>query len=103
MNKKFRPDVTSGRGTCLPPACPAYRQAGGRQGRQVKPFHPPWADSIELMNNEMKENSVDMIFVGLPYNLSKGVFMCQNEKKVSVDKGKWDVNNGLKIDFYLII
>jgi len=22
--------------TCLPPACPAYRQAGGRQGRQVK-------------------------------------------------------------------
>ncbi|MFI5196824.1 MAG: hypothetical protein ACHQD8_07020 [Chitinophagales bacterium] len=25
-------------GTCLPPACPAYRQAGGKQGRQVGYF-----------------------------------------------------------------
>jgi len=56
-------------------------------------------NSIEFMNNEMKENSVDMIFADPPYNLSNGGFTCQNGKMVSADKGKWDVSNGLKKDF----
>ncbi len=49
--------------------------------------------------NEMQENSVDMIFADPPYLLSNGGFTCQNGKMVSVDKGQWDVSNGLKKDF----
>lgn len=48
---------------------------------------------------EMPENSVDMIFADPPYLLSNGGFTCQNGKMVSVDKGQWDVSNGLKKDF----
>jgi len=57
------------------------------------------ADSIDFLNNQVKENSVDMVFADPPYNLSNGGFSCQNGKMVSVDKGKWDVSNGLKKDF----
>jgi len=57
------------------------------------------ANSIDFLNNEVKENSIDMIFADPPYNLSNGGFSCQNGKMVSVDKGKWDVSNGLKKDF----
>ena len=48
---------------------------------------------------EMPENSVDMIFSDPPYLLSNGGFTCQNGQMVSVDKGQWDVSNGLKKDF----
>lgn len=56
-------------------------------------------NSINFLNNEVKENSIDMIFADPPYNLSNGGFTCQNGQMVSVDKGKWDVSNGLKKDF----
>ena len=56
------------------------------------------ADSLEFLAG-MKENSVDMIFADPPYNLSNGGFTCQNGKMVSVNKGQWDVSNGLKKDF----
>ena len=49
--------------------------------------------------NEFKENSVDMIFADPPYMLSNGGFTLHTGKMVSVNKGKWDVNNGLKKDF----
>lgn len=55
-------------------------------------------DSLKILN-ELPENSVDMIFADPPYLLSNGGFTCQNGKMVSVDKGKWDVSNGLKKDF----
>jgi len=32
----------NGRNACLPPACPAYRQAGGRQGRQKQCKYPTY-------------------------------------------------------------
>ena len=48
---------------------------------------------------DMNENSVDMIFADPPYNLSNGGFTCQGGKMVSVNKGAWDVSNGLKKDF----
>ncbi len=55
-------------------------------------------NSIKILN-ELPENSVDMIFADPPYFLSNGGFTCENGKMVSVDKGKWDVTNGLKKDF----
>jgi len=57
------------------------------------------ANSIDFLNNEVKEDSIDMIFADPPYNLSNGGFTCQNGKMVSVDKGTWDVSSGLKKDF----
>lgn len=48
---------------------------------------------------QLKENSVDMIFADPPYLLSNGGFTCQNGKMVSVNKGQWNVSNGLKKDF----
>ncbi len=55
-------------------------------------------NSIKILN-ELPEDSVDMIFADPPYFLSNGGFTCENGKMVSVDKGKWDVTNGLKKDF----
>ena len=57
------------------------------------------ADSIDFLNKNVKENSVDMIFADPPYFLSSGSFTCQNGKMVSVKKGDWDLSNGLKKDF----
>jgi site-specific DNA-methyltransferase (adenine-specific) len=48
---------------------------------------------------QLPENSVDMIFADPPYNLSNGGFTVHAGKRVSVNKGKWDVSNGLKKDF----
>lgn len=53
---------------------------------------------INLLN-KLPENSVDMIFADPPYLLSNGGFTCENGKMVSVNKGRWDVSNGLKKDF----
>ena len=56
------------------------------------------ANSIELLA-ELPENSVDMIFADPPYLLSNGGFTVHAGKMVSVNKGEWDVSNGLKKDF----
>src|SRR3989339_26643 len=56
------------------------------------------ANSIDLMA-ELPENSVDMIFADPPYLLSNGGFTVHAGKMVSVNKGQWDVSNGLKKDF----
>jgi len=48
---------------------------------------------------QLPENSVDMIFADPPYNLSNGGFTCYAGRAVSVNKGTWDVSNGLKKDF----
>ena len=49
---------------------------------------------------QLPENSVDMIFADPPYFLSNGGFTCHAGKKVSVNKGKWDVSKG-KEESYL--
>ena len=64
-----------------------------------KDFSLYLSNSIKFLNEEIKENSVDMIFADPPYFLSNGGFTCENGRMVSVDKGKWDVTNGLKKDF----
>ncbi len=51
------------------------------------------------MLKNIKDNSIDMIFVDPPYFLSSGSFTCQNGKRVSVKKGNWDMSNGIKKDF----
>lgn len=43
---------------------------------------------------EIPENSIDMIFADPPYFLSNGGFTCHAGRKVSVNKGKWDVSKG---------
>ncbi len=53
---------------------------------------------LKVLEN-MRENSVDMIFADPPYNLSNGGFSVHAGKRVSVDKGAWDKSNGLKKDF----
>jgi len=56
------------------------------------------ANCIDFLNT-LPENSVDMIFADPPYLLSNGGFTCDSGKMVSVNKGQWDVSNGLKKDF----
>jgi len=56
------------------------------------------SNSLDFLN-ELPENSVDMVFADPPYLLSNGGFTCDSGKMVSVNKGQWDVSNGLKKDF----
>ena len=55
-------------------------------------------DSIQLMN-QLRENSIDMIFADPPYNLSNGGFTVHAGKMVSVNKGSWDKSNGFDADY----
>lgn len=50
-------------------------------------------DCFDILPN-IPSDSVDMIFVDPPYFLSNGGFTCHAGKKVSVNKGKWDVSKG---------
>lgn len=47
----------------------------------------------------IEEGSINMVFADPPYNLSNNGFTCQSGKAVSVNKGNWDVSNGLENDF----
>jgi len=55
-------------------------------------------DSTQLMN-QLRENSIDMIFADPPYNLSNGGFTVHAGKMVSVNKGNWDKSNGFDADY----
>lgn len=54
-------------------------------------------DCLKILE-QLPENSVDMIFADPPYNLSNGGFTCHAGRAVSVNKGKWDISNGLEKD-----
>ena len=71
-------------------------------------FHKPYYEKLNFtlyqancldVLAQIPENSVDMIFADPPYFLSNGGFTVHAGKMVSVDKGRWDVSNGLKKDF----
>lgn len=55
-------------------------------------------DSLKILT-ELPEESVDMIFADPPYLLSNGGFTVHAGKRVSVNKGNWDISNGFKKDF----
>ena len=75
-----------------------------RKKNDIKPYYQKpgfvlyQADALQLLN-ELPENSVDMVFADPPYLLSNGGFTCHAGKRVSVNKGEWDVSSGLKKDF----
>lgn len=56
------------------------------------------ANCLKILE-QLPENSVDMIFADPPYLLSNGGFTVHAGKMVSVNKGQWDVSNGLKKDW----
>lgn len=55
-------------------------------------------DALEVLE-QMKPESVDMIFADPPYNLSNGGFTVHAGRRVSVHKGDWDKSNGVEDDF----
>lgn len=66
-----------------------------------KPYFEDTKRHIILFHNDcfdilpkITENSVDMIFADPPYFLSNGGFTCHAGRKVSVNKGKWDISRG---------
>ncbi|MBU3959032.1 MAG: site-specific DNA-methyltransferase [Candidatus Omnitrophica bacterium] len=66
-----------------------------------KPYFEDSKHHVTLFNKNcfdilpgLPENSVDMIFADPPYFLSNGGFTCHAGRKVSVNKGKWDVSRG---------
>lgn len=48
-------------------------------------------DCFDVLNNEIKESTVDVIFADPPYFLSSGGISNSGGKMVKVDKGDWDV------------
>jgi len=54
-------------------------------------------DSLELLNR-FEAQSFDLIFADPPYFLSNGGFTCQGGQRVRVDKGGWDVSQGVEAD-----
>ena len=55
-------------------------------------------DSLKLLP-QIPDESIDMIFADPPYLLSNGGITCHAGKMVSVNKGKWDVSNGIEDDY----
>lgn len=54
-------------------------------------------DSLKLLA-EWPDKSVDLVFADPPYRLSNGGFSCQNGRRASVNKGKWDQSTTLEED-----
>ena len=54
-------------------------------------------DALELLRG-VREDSIDMIFADPPYNLSNGGFSVHAGRRVSVNKGVWDMSRGMLDD-----
>lgn len=55
-------------------------------------------DCLETLK-KFNENTFDCIFADPPYLLSNNGFTCYSGKRTSVNKGKWDISNGIEKDF----
>lgn len=77
---------------------------GFEEGTQLLPFWSAegarlyWGDMLDVLSHA-PDDYFDLIFADPPYNLSNDGFSCQNGKRVSVNKGKWDVSKGIEEDF----
>jgi len=67
------------------------------QDRQHK-FNLYLGDVFDVIKT-IKKDSMDMIFVDPPYNLSNGGFTVHAGRRVSVNKGDWDKSRGVEGDF----
>ncbi len=56
------------------------------------------SDCLKILE-QLPDNSIHMIFADPPYNLSNDGFTVHAGRRVSVNKGEWDVSRGLKKDF----
>ena len=56
-------------------------------------------DMLNVLERQVADHSVDMIFADPPYNLSNDGFTCQGGRMVSVNKGEWDKSRGPEADF----
>jgi len=65
------------------------------RSRKVSLFH---GNCFDILPN-IPENSIDMIFADPPYFLSNGGITCHAGRRVSVNKGKWDVSNGFEENY----
>lgn len=77
---------------------------GFEESTQLLPFWSAegarlyWGDMLDILSHA-PDDYFDLVFADPPYNLSNGGFSCQNGKRVSVNKGKWDVSKGIEEDF----
>lgn len=69
----------------------------------AKPYFQDKAKSFVLFKEDslkllplIPDESIDMIFADPPYFLSNGGITCYAGRMVSVNKGKWDVSNGIE-------
>jgi site-specific DNA-methyltransferase (adenine-specific) len=92
-----------GRATALKTRAVDERREGGGEvlGLPVAAAGNGWhlvaGDALALLE-QMPARSVDLLFADPPYLLSNGGTTCQNGRRVSVDKGSWDVSRGLAAD-----
>lgn len=75
-----------------------------KRGSATKPYFRD--KSFSLMKGDclrvlasIPENSVDTIFADPPYHLSNDGFTVHAGKRVSVNKGDWDISRGVEEDF----
>ena len=69
----------------------------------LKPYYENKERSIKLFCGDclkilpqLPRNTIDMIFADPPYFLSNGGITCHAGRMVSVNKGKWDVSQGVE-------
>ncbi len=55
-------------------------------------------DVVDVLN-KLPDECIDLIFADPPYNLSNNGFTCHAGKRVSVNKGKWDISKGIEEDY----
>jgi len=70
---------------------------------ELKPYYENKEHFLKLFNGDCLEilpklphNSIDIIFADPPYFLSNGGITCHAGKMVSVNKGEWDVSQGIE-------
>jgi len=67
--------------------------------KNEKPYQLYQGDMLEILDRNIADHSVDLIFADPPYNLSNDGFTCKGGRMVSVNKGDWDKSSGPEADY----